>query len=137
MKKGQYKTRQREELLEYLQSVSGKHVTVNDIWKYFNANGITIGITTIYRHLEKMVDEGLVKKYLIDANTPACFEYVDSESCCQKPICFHFKCTKCGKLSHVHCDELIYTEKHILEHHKFLVDTQRTVFFGLCEECQE
>ena len=137
MEKGRYKTRQREDLLEYLQTVPGEHVTVNDICRHFSASGKSIGTTTVYRQLEKMVDEGLIKKYVLDANSPACFEYIDPQANCHESSCFHLKCTKCGKLFHLHCTELISTEQHMLENHRFLLDTKRTVFYGLCEKCQK
>lgn len=136
MEKGQYKTRQREEIIAYLCSVPGQHITVNDVCRYFEKSGKKIGTTTVYRHLEKLVDEGCVKKYVLELGTPACFEYIDPENNCQKPNCFHLKCTGCGKLIHLHCDELEATEHHIFEHHNFKIDPQRTVLYGLCEECQ-
>lgn len=62
MTKGRYQTKQREELLAFLQSVSGEHITVNDIHNHFAEHGSKVGVTTIYRHLENMVNEGIVKK---------------------------------------------------------------------------
>lgn len=137
MEKGQYKTKHREELLEYLKTVPGKHVTVNDICFYLKKEGKDIGTTTVYRQLEKLVDEGVVNKYLLDANTPACFEYIDAGKHCHEHKCFHCKCIKCGKLIHLHCDELEAIGSHIFEEHSFKVDTQRTVLYGVCEECNQ
>lgn len=135
MEKTQYKTKQKEELLEYLKTVPGEHVTVNDVCLYFSRTGRNIGTTTVYRQLEKMVDEGIVNKYVLDPNTPACFEYINREEHCHEHRCYHCKCVKCGKLLHLHCDEIESTEDHIREHHGFRIDPQRTVFYGLCSEC--
>ena len=76
--KAPYKTRQMAELLTFLKSVQGRHVTVSDICDYFQTKGIAVGTTTIYRHLEKMVQEGVVAKYVVDGNSSACFEYTGS-----------------------------------------------------------
>ena len=65
--KAQYRTRQITEL-ENLCLQEGKHVTVSDICKYFKEQGISIGTTTVYRQLERMVEQGLVAKYTVDAN---------------------------------------------------------------------
>ena len=137
MAKGQYNTKQREELLGYLSSVAGEHVTVNDVVKHFEASGKKIGTTTVYRHLEKMVEEGIVKKYLLEPGVPACFSYIDVEKECHHSNCFHLMCTECGTLIHMHCDELEETERHIFEHHKFKIDSRRTVLYGICENCQK
>ena len=62
--RSQYKTRQMNELLSYLKSVQGSHVTVNDICEHFKSEGISVGTTTIYRQLERMVGQGVVMAYL-------------------------------------------------------------------------
>ena len=136
MPKGRYNTKQREEVLHFLQSKPGEHITVNAIRDYLAGNGSNVGMTTIYRQLDKMVEEGIVKKYVLDSSTAACFEYVDTHSECKENGCTHLKCTNCGKLIHLHCNDLKATERHILEEHGFKADMTRTVIYGLCENCQ-
>ena len=131
-----YKTKQRKVLQEYLETVPGKHITVSEICDYFKEIKNPIGQATVYRNLEAMVDEGLVNKYIIDANSPACFEFIEKASEHSDEICFHCKCEKCGKLIHMHCDELNELESHLYEHHQFRMDPKRTVFYGICDDCQ-
>ena len=133
--RSRYKTKQREILLCYFETVPGVHVTAGDICDYFRSQGAPIGQSTIYRQLESLVDEGIIKKYNIDGSSPACFEYVDPDSHVDKEMCFHFKCAKCGKLIHVHCDELNELQSHLITEHHFKLDPIRTVFYGLCEQC--
>ena len=130
-----YKTRQKEMLIDYLSSVEGEHITANDVCEFFKSHGETIGQSTIYRHLESLVDEGIINKYVIDANSPACFEYMGRESHLAGEVCFHCKCEKCGCLIHLHCDELSEIGKHLYNEHHFKLDPKRTVFYGLCENC--
>lgn len=136
MPQGRYNTKQREELLSFMKSRIGEHITVNAICKHLADTGIKVGTTTIYRHLEKLVEEGIVKKYTLDTTTAACFEYIDIENECKQNGCTHLKCIKCGQLIHLHCEDLELTEKHILEHHNFKLDMTRTVLYGLCQNCQ-
>ncbi|MCR5330807.1 MAG: transcriptional repressor [Lachnospiraceae bacterium] len=135
--KSMYKTKQREELLEYLISVQGEHITVGDIRTYFERKGASIGVATIYRQLEKMVDEGLVTKYNIDAGSPACFEYVAGDEEHDRDVCFHCKCEKCGKLIHLHCEELEEMQGHLKNEHEFRLNPMRTVLYGICSDCEE
>ena len=130
-----YKTRQKEMLIDYLSSVEGEHITANDVCEFFKSQGETIGQSTIYRHLESLVDEGIINKYVIDANSPACFEYMGRESHLAGEVCFHCKCEQCGCLIHLHCDELSEIGKHLYNEHHFKLDPKRTVFYGLCENC--
>ena len=134
--KGLYKTKQLAELLAYLQTVQGQHITVGDVRAHFKAQGTAIGEATIYRHLERMVEDGLVHKYIVDSNSPACFEYVGDRPEDARPGCFHCKCEKCGRLIHLHCDALAQIEGHLAAHHGFRLDPMRTVFYGICAQCQ-
>ena len=132
-----YRTKQRERLLAYLQSVEGKHITAAEVYRYFHNGGTEISQSTVYRQLERLVDEGLLNKYIIDAGTPACFEYVGTHSHAQSSVCFHCKCVQCGKLIHLHCEELEAIGGHLRSEHGFALDPQRTVLWGLCESCQK
>lgn len=135
-KKIQYKTKQMTELLAFLKSVQGRHVTVSDICKHFESEGITVGTTTIYRHLERMAKEGMVAKYVIEGKSSACFEYIGERENCEYPVSYHCKCEKCGKLIHIQCSEVGNLREHLLEHHGFEMNPQRIVFYGVCEECK-
>ena len=132
-----YKTKQRDILIQYLETKKGIHITANDVCEFLKEDGIAIGQATVYRQLENLVNEGVISKYIIDANSPACFEYVGLESHVCAEACFHCKCEKCGKLIHLHCDELLEIEKHLYDEHKFKLNSMRTVFYGVCDECNQ
>lgn len=133
--KSSYKTKQGDELRAYLESVPGRHITAADVCDYFKQSGRPMGMATVYRQLERMVDEGVIAKYNIDAGTPACFEYLGPHL--GEDTCYHCKCQVCGKLIHLHCGELPELQKHVLERHGFSIDPVRTVFYGVCRECGE
>ena len=130
-----YKTRQREQLMGYFETVSGRRFTAADVCAYCRTQGIPIGQATVYRQLENLVDEGILNKYVIDANSPACFEYVPADSHREGDTCYHCKCEKCGKLIHLQCGEIEELQAHLLAGHHFRLDARRTVFYGLCEDC--
>ena len=131
-----YATRQKKELEQYLETIPGVHITVAQVRDYFRTQGRDIGTATIYRQLEKMVDDGLVNKYIIDSTSSACFAYVGESGHLRDSVCFHCKCEKCGKLIHMHCDELESIQQHLMESHHFAMNPLKTVFYGICEECQ-
>ncbi len=133
--RAQYKTRQRERMLTYIKSMPGQHFTAADVRRHFQDTESPIGTTTVYRQLEKLVEEGLLKKYVIDECSSACFEYVDPAQYCHSSPCYHCKCEKCGKLIHMDCHEMADLQVHFMDHHHFKINPLRTVFYGLCEEC--
>ena len=67
-----YKTKQKEILINYFKSSPGKHITAGDVCEHCKAQGENIGQSTVYRQLEKLVDEGIINKYIIDPGSPAC-----------------------------------------------------------------
>lgn len=133
--RSKYKTKQREILLDYFKTVPGVHVTASDVCDYFKSHEVPIGKSTVYRNLENLVDEGVITKYIIDANSPACFEYAAQGSHNEEAVCYHCKCEKCGKLIHLHCEELEEIQSHFIREHHFKMDPVRTVFYGLCDSC--
>ncbi len=98
--------------------------------------GSSIGTATVYRQLEKLVSEGRLNKYIVDEGSSACYEFIPEDDHVCKEKCYHLKCESCGKLIHMECGEVESLNAHIKEHHGFVVNPRRTVFFGLCEECQ-
>lgn len=159
--KSQYNTKQHEEILDYLKSIQGRHVTAGDVYRHMleqveaeaaeaeaaEAEGTKteadqsakcfrkIGQATVYRQLDRLVEEGFVDKYIIDQNSPACYEYIGTEHC-GEGLCVHGKCLKCGRIFHLHCDEIKTLEEHLEEHHGFTPDFRHTVIYGVCDECR-
>lgn len=128
-----YKTRQRLQVLNCLIDNKAKHLTADEIAVILKQQGAEVGKTTVYRALEKLLEEGSIRKYISEEGKSACFQYVgDSEECRQH---FHLKCVKCGRLIHLECDYLSDLEAHIFEHHKFTVDNTKTVLYGVCGDC--
>lgn len=131
-----YKTKQREYILAFLRSCGGKHITVVEIVRHLQDCGTPVGTATVYRNLEQLVEEGIVRKYVLDGKTGACYQFLEAlpDSCHEH---FHLKCTCCGQLFHVSCDYLSQLGMHLLEHHGFVVDHTKTVLYGLCADCVE
>ncbi|MDR2176482.1 MAG: transcriptional repressor [Treponema sp.] len=128
-----YRTRQGEDILSYIRSLDGRHVTVSGIARHFAGRDGSIGQTTIYRHLERLAAEGTIRKYALGDGKSACYQYVDDKAACREH--FHLVCERCGALIHVDCDLLEEIRAHLLCEHTFRVDTLKTVFYGTCGGC--
>ncbi len=133
----QYHTKNYDELLSFLKSIPGKHISVQEICAHFSYKEKPMGMTTVYRQLERLVEQGVVQKYNLENGERACFEYIGEGGQVHDKNCFHCKCTKCGKLIHIECEEISRIEKHILDDHDFVIDEAHTVFYGLCKECRK
>jgi Fur family ferric uptake transcriptional regulator len=127
-----YHTRQGQRILDYMESLEGTHVTVNQIARHFEDTEEIIGQTTIYRHLERLAAGGKIRKYVLNEGKSACYQYMDAVKCRDH---FHLKCEICGDLIHADCDLLDKIEKHLLRSHNFKINLLKTVFYGTCQKC--
>ncbi len=128
-----YKTKQRELIVNYLKSTYDEHITVSKICQHFKNSGKHIGIATIYRQLEKLIEEGIVRKYYIDNITSACFQLITDHGNCHSHV--HFKCEVCGTLFCIECNELEILKNHFSKEHNMVIDSVKTIFYGKCPSC--
>jgi Fur family ferric uptake transcriptional regulator len=131
--KSEYNTKQRQAIFDFLKE-NTSHVTVADVTEHMKKQGISIGVATVYRTLDKFVKEGLVNKFVIDEHSGACYQIANGKDCTDH---FHLKCLKCGKLIHLSCEFLESMEKHIFNDHAFIVSSGKTVIYGICAECSK
>ena len=105
--KVKYKTKQKEMILDLFKNNPGRHFTASDICRNLN----NIGQATVYRKLEDLVSEGILEKFITDPSSPACFELSEHEG--KREHCHHMRCTECGSLIHLKCEELDDITKHL------------------------
>ena len=77
---GKYKTKQQAAIRECLELNKDSYVTVSEIEKYLKNNNYSVGLTTIYRHLEKMEQDGIVARINVEKQTGACYRYIANEA---------------------------------------------------------
>lgn len=130
----EYQTRQRQAIIEYLNSHRGSYVTVNELAAALQAMGEPVGLTTIYRHLEKLTSEGRVEKYHIEGMKSACFCVVEDSPSPEEDN-LTMKCQSCGEIVHFVCPDLGHLYAHFAEEHRINIDPRRTVFYGRCDKC--
>ena len=126
-----YQTKQRSEIQQFLLSHPEEHFTAEQLQAELKESGISRA--TLYRTLQVMLLEGKVRKYEAGEGQSACYQ------CAMQPACaehYHMKCRSCGRLIHMQCDMLRDLEEHIMKEHHFRLDPARTVFYGICEQCQ-
>ena len=134
-RKSKYKTKQRECIVEFLKKNNEKHITADEIIEHFKTTDNPIGKSTVYRCLDNLLSENIVRKYVISERDGACYQYVEEQEQCVNH--YHMKCTKCGRLYHLECDEVNELQEHILKHHNFKIDICKTVLYGLCKDCMK
>ena len=132
--KRRYHTKRRDEILRCIEGFDGRHFTAADVAAKLTADGSTVGPATVYRTIDRLAEEGILRKYVIDGTTAACYQKeAASGGDCREH--FHLKCESCGRLFHTECRELSRIAAHIREDHGFRLNSARTVFYGTCADC--
>lgn len=130
----EYNTKQREVLLNFFKDNTDKHFTVAEIELALAQKGEKLGKATVYRRLDRLVEDGVVRRFVSDDAKVSCYQYAGGDACRNH---YHLKCLKCGNLLHVECNYLDEMSSHVLEHHGFTVDTHKITICGVCEKCRE
>lgn len=131
---GKYKTKQQAVIKQYLELQKDGYVTVSQIEKYLKENDCGVGLTTIYRHLEKMEQDGIVTRFKVDGQPGACFQYIENSD---DHNCFYIKCETCGEVAKMECHHLTELYSHVEDDHHFKINSKKTVFYGKCEKCEK
>lgn len=126
-RKETYKTKQKDIILDTIKKQE-HDFTIKDIYEKLNHE---VGLTTIYRLVDKLVDNGALRKN-IDKDNITYYEYLEECSCDNH---FYLKCDKCGAIEHVDCDCINELSMHILKEHDFKLNKQHIFINGLCHKC--
>ena len=127
----EYKTKQRERILEYIKT-AGDCVTAEEIIRGLSESGDAVSKPTVYRALEHFVKSGTVTRFVSEKGASSSYRMgADSHS-----EHFHIKCTECKKTVCVDCGFIHNLETHFLAHHGFTLSPNQTVFYGVCADCR-
>lgn len=123
-----YNTKQKEIISDALKKHK-KEFTIKEIYNELDGK---IGLTTIYRTVDKLVGDEVINKY-IGVDNITYYQYLEK---CDKDNHFFLKCEKCGGIIHVDCDCIEDLSNHIsLIHHFLLKDN--IIINGICSNCSK
>ncbi len=128
-----YQTRQKELILSCLKDNASRHVTAEMIVGHLRGQGEPVGQTTVYRHLERLVQDHRVMKFAAPEGASACYQYVEQPENHRNH--YHLVCSDCGRMIHLDCSQMDGLQKHMLNEHRFELDSFKTVLYGRCEGC--
>ena len=122
-----YNTKQKDIILNIIKEKK-KAFTVKEIYEDLNKS---IGLTTIYRLIDKLVNEKKVNKTLGNDNITY-YQYLEE---CSNHNHFYLKCNNCGNMIHIDCDCISDLTKHISNKHEFSLTKDHIIIDGICKNC--
>ena len=122
-----YNTKQKDLILDIIKS-KNKEFTIKDIYEDLDKK---VGLTTIYRFIDKLILDGLITKNVSDNITY--YQYLEK---CEHDNHFYLKCEKCKEVKHIDCDCINELYNHIKIEHKFSLDKDKIIINGICSRCK-
>ena len=137
MGQGYRMTKPREAILAVLEKTID-HLSAEDIYLAVHKFYPNIGLTTIYRNLELLVEMGMVVKFEF-GHGKAKYELADQYS--KKEHHHHLVCKKCSRIFEYsdfmenEVDFLKSTEKGLSKKYDFQITEHLIQFYGYCNKC--
>lgn len=132
--KGLKLTGQRLLVLETMAEHPGEHLTAEEIFDLARRNYPEIGLATIYRTLQVLVELNVVDKISFDDGFARyeLIEELDSE----KHHHHHAICIECKTVISLEEDLLEALEQELMENLGFVVTDHEVKLYGYCKECR-
>ncbi len=132
-------TKPREAILDVMGDTA-EHLSAEDIYLAVHKFYPNIGLTTVYRNLELLVDMGMVVKFEFGQGK-AKYELADQYS--TKGHHHHLVCKECSKIidySDFMKDEVAFlknVEKGLSKKYDFEIADHLIQFYGYCQKCRK
>jgi Fur family ferric uptake transcriptional regulator len=131
LEKNQLKqTRQREQIVEHFLALND-HLSAEELFAQLKETGLNIGLATIYRTLNLLVDAGLLEqktfaegKTLFEVQVPG--EHHD-----------HLVCVSCGKIIEFENEQIEELQEKVAKKYGFTLKSHRLDLFGHCKDCKK
>lgn len=105
------------------------HATAAEIYEAISKDHPSVGRATIYRNLNQLAEDGLIRKMVIPGG-PDRYDHL-----CHRH--YHAMCEGCGKVFDIDMPYIGDLEKRIRDAHGFAVSGHNIMFNGLCPKCQK
>ena len=122
-----YKTKQKDLILDVIKK-ENKEFTIKDIYEKLNSK---VGLTTIYRLVDKLVEDNILSKS-INKDNVTYYQYFEKS---EHENHFYLKCDSCKKMIHVDCDCIKGLSDHLFKDHNFTPSKDHIIISGICKHC--
>lgn len=132
---GEYKTKPRILIVEFLKNNPDKRFTVRDILNAVNAKNPEADKTTVYRNINKLCNEGRLVKYKEPNVKATCYQYSEDHGSCKEHT--HAQCSECGKIFHMENEVFNDAAKKMHDEYGIDINFSKTVIIGTCLDCSK
>jgi Fe2+ or Zn2+ uptake regulation protein len=127
--RGRRITRQRRLIWDALNAEAEAHLSADDVVERVRQHMATLDPSTVYRTLDMLVREGLVRRTDLGAGR-AFYEPA------QDHLHHHVVCESCGAVVHLHDEEIGDVRERVESASGFALSRTDMSFYGLCPACR-
>ncbi len=123
-------TRQRTAVADVLDRVDGFR-SAQELHDLLRRDGASVGLTTVYRHLQALADSGHIDVLRTDGGEAV------YRRCPTDEHHHHLVCRSCGRSVEVEGPEVEAWASAVAEHHGFTAVSHTVEVFGTCGSCAD
>jgi Fur family ferric uptake transcriptional regulator len=127
-------TPQREAVVVVILEKEHDHLSAEEIFLYVKRKNSDIGLATVYRTLEILLELHIVDRVSFTDDGVALY---DLRGDTNKHFHHHLVCDTCGNVEEIKEDLLLEVEKVIKDRFQFAVRDHKLTFMGKCKDCQD
>ena len=109
------------------------HARIKDISKYLEAKSYNVSLATIYRNVDSLVNDDLLKK--VTLNLKEDYYEIKNEVASHTHDKYNFICEKCGKIIDV--APKFNDQKEYVDDLGNLVTSIAVTYYGICKDCKQ
>ncbi|AGH86201.1 Ferric uptake regulation protein FUR (plasmid) [Ralstonia pseudosolanacearum FQY_4] len=124
-------TSPRVKILEILAAGTdhGRHLSAEDVYRRLLSTDIDIGISTVYRVLNQLVDASVLLRHTFEAGHAV---YEINEGAHHD----HLICLSCGRVEEFHDDAIESRQESVAAERGFVLREHALALYGVCPACQ-
>lgn len=127
-----YHTAQQKRIMECLKLHHEEFLSAEEVVELLRVAGSPVGQATVYRSLERLVNDGVVMVIPSLEGKRAHYRYIAED----KTSYGSLVCTRCEGVFTFDCHFIDLFQNHLDAHHQFSLDPHRTVLYGRCDSCR-
>ena len=118
-------TKQKQLILEVIKKEKN-HPTISDLYEEVKEVDPSVGQATVYRNVNKLLDEGKIKRIITDSG-------IRYDCDCNNH--YHLECSKCGKIMDIYDDKYMKLIRRMEEEYSVKIEDCTVLFKGICDKC--
>lgn len=131
----EYHTRCKDQIMCFLQEKKDRRFSAAELYQALQKQRRNVNLTTVYRNLEKLTDQGIVLKFKDNREDCYMYQYVGEHTDCKEHL--HLQCKSCGKVLHMSKECMEQLASCIAGMNGFQILCEESVLIGECEDCRK